>query len=99
MYTSRPATAKPSLDSHFDSQLVAQPERMDISALLDPTLLQAARYIYRTYFEVHPDHVQRPLGVAIDLITHRGKLIFRNKPILLPQECFVPISQIDSDLR
>ncbi|NEQ25687.1 MAG: hypothetical protein F6K28_42845 [Microcoleus sp. SIO2G3] len=72
---------------------------MDISALLDPSLLQAARQIYRTYFEVHPDQVQRPLGVAIDRFTHRGKLIFRSKPILLPQECFVPISQIDSDLR
>lgn len=78
---------------------MAQPERMDFSALLDPSLLQAARHIYRTYFEVHPDQIQRPLGVAIDRFTHRGKLIFRNKPVLLPQECFVPISQIDSDLR
>jgi hypothetical protein len=72
---------------------------MDFSALLDPSLLQAARYIYRTYYEVHPEQIQRPTGVAIDRFTHRGKLIFRSKAILLPQECFVPINQIDSDLH
>lgn len=72
---------------------------MDFSALLDPSLLQAARQIYRTYFEVHPDKVQRPIGVAIDRYSYRGKLIFGNKPILLPQECFVPLNQIESELH
>ncbi len=74
-------------------------ESLDLSALLDPALLQSARQIYRTYYEVHPDEVQRPLGVAIDRFNHRGKLIFNGKPVLLPRECFIPISQIEPGLR
>ncbi len=73
-------------------------EPMDLPMLLDPALLRAARQIYRTYFEVHPEVTQRPFGVAIDRYTHRGKLIFRNKPILLPQECFVPFSQLEAEI-
>lgn len=72
---------------------------IDFSVLLDPSLIRAARQIYRTYYEVHPDVIQRPLGVAIDRYTLRGKLIFSGKPILLPQECFVPFSQIESELH
>jgi hypothetical protein len=68
---------------------------MDFTALLDPSLLQSARQIYRTYFEVHPDEVQRPLGVVIDRFNHRGKLIFNGRPVLLPTECFIPIHQIE----
>ena len=66
--------------------------------LLDPALLRSARQIYRTYCEVHPDLPQRPTGVAIDRYTHRGKLIFKRKPILLPQECFVPFSQLEAEI-
>ena len=66
--------------------------------LLDPALLRAARQIYRTYYEVHPDLTQRPSGVAIDRYTFRGKLIFKKKPILLPQEYFVPFSQLEAEL-
>lgn len=74
------------------------PEDADFAVLLDPGLIRAARIIYTTYYEVHPELIQRPLGVAIDRFTHRGKLIFSGKPVLLPQECFVPFSQIESDL-
>ena len=70
----------------------------DFSVLLDPGLIRAARSIYTTYYEVHPELMQRPLGVAISRLTYRGKLIFSGKPVLLPQECFVPFSQIESDL-
>lgn len=70
----------------------------DFTALLDPGLIRAARLIYTTYYEVHPGLIQRPLGVAINRFTYRGKLIFSGKPILLPQECFVPFSQIESEL-
>ena len=68
------------------------------SALLDPALLKAARHIYRTFYEVHPEVVQRPIGVAIGRANHRGKLVFGDKPVLLPQECFVPFSQIEPGL-
>jgi hypothetical protein len=40
-------------------------DRMDLPILLDPALLRAARQIYRTYYEVHPELTQRPYGVAI----------------------------------
>ncbi len=73
-------------------------ERTDLSMLVDPALLRAARQIYRTYCEVHPNLTQRPSGVAIDRFTHRGKLIFRNRAILLPQECFVPFSQLEAEV-
>jgi hypothetical protein len=71
---------------------------MEFPVWLDPAILRAARQIYRTYYEVHPELIQRPLGVAIDRYTCRGKLIFSGKPILLPQECFVPFNQIESEL-
>lgn len=70
----------------------------DDSVLLDPKLIKAARHIYRTFYEVHPDVVQRPIGVAIGRLTRRGKLVFGDKPVLLPQECFVPFSQIEPGL-
>jgi hypothetical protein len=73
-------------------------EQMDIPMLLDPAVLRAARHIYHTYYEVHPDFTQRPYGVAIDRYTYRGKLIFRSKVILLPQECFVPFSHLEAEI-
>jgi hypothetical protein len=73
-------------------------DQTDLPMLLDPALLRAARQIYRTYYEVHPDVKQRPYGVAIDRYTHRGKLIFKRKPILLPQECFVPFGHLEVEI-
>ena len=70
----------------------------DDSVLLNPELIKAARHIYRTFYEVHPDVIQRPIGVAIGRRNHRGKLVFGEKPVLLPQECFVPFSQIEPTL-
>ena len=70
----------------------------DDSALLNPELIKAARHIYRTFYEVHPEVMQRPIGVAIGRRNYRGKLVFGDKPVLLPQECFVPFSQIEPGL-
>lgn len=70
----------------------------DDSALLNPALIKAARQIYRVFYEVHPEIVQRPIGVAIGRLNHRGKLVFGDKPVLLPQECFIPFSQIEPDM-
>lgn len=92
-------TSQHSVQPGVDTRVASRSEHIDFSALLDPSLLQAARQIYRTYYEVHPEQIQRPLGVAIDRFTHRGKLIFTGKPVLLPQECFVPINQIESELH
>ena len=84
--------------SKSEVRQVESVEPMHFSALLDPAILQAARHIYRTYYEVHPDEVQRPIGIAIDRYSYRGKLIFGQKPILLPKECFIPLNQIESGL-
>ena len=70
----------------------------DDSVLLDPELIKAARHIYQTFYEVHPEVMQRPIGVAIGRMTRRGKLVFGDKPVLLPQECFIPFSQIEPGL-
>lgn len=96
MYTSQQSSTRSA--PSVDTRVADRPEQIDFSALLDPSLLQAARHIYRTYYEVHPDQVQRPIGIAIDRFTHRGKLIFSGKPILLPQECFIPVGQLEADL-
>ncbi len=48
---------------------------------------------------MHPDDMQRPMGVAINRRTRRGKLIFSGPPVLLPSECFVPLDQIEPDIH
>lgn len=68
------------------------------SRLLDSVLLRAARLTYRAYLEVHSDHTQRPVGVVINTVNCRGQLIFSSKPILLPDECYVPFEQIESQV-
>jgi hypothetical protein len=82
------------------SQSPAQPpDSRALPSALNPALLKSARQIYRTYYEVHPEDVQRPIGIAISTKTHRGKLIFGDRPVLLPNESFVPISQIEPGLH
>jgi hypothetical protein len=65
-------------------------------ALIDPALIRAAGQIYHIYCEVHPEITGHASGVAINRSNHRGKVIFTQHPVLLPEECFVPISQIES---
>ena len=65
---------------------------------LDPTLVQAAKKIYRTYCNLHSQMTKRPFGVAIHKDTYRGQLVFREKPILLPGECFVNINQLETEI-
>jgi hypothetical protein len=65
-------------------------------ALIDPALIQAAGLIYHTYCEVHPEVTGNASGVAINRVNYRGKVIFIHHPALLPDECFVPLNQIES---
>jgi hypothetical protein len=65
-------------------------------SLIDPNIIKAASQIYYTYCEVHPEIVGKATGVAISRVTHRGKVIFTQYPVLLPQECFIPLNQIES---
>jgi hypothetical protein len=64
--------------------------------LVDTAVIKAAGQIYYTYCEVHPEIVGQPSGVAISRLTYRGKVIFTQNPVLLPQECFVSLNQIES---
>lgn len=63
--------------------------------VIDPKLLRAAQQIYRAYCEAHPTMIKRPTGVAINQLTYRGHVILSSKPVLLPEEFFVPLSQIE----
>ena len=84
--------------SNIDSELNNRGINMSYAPIppeQDPSLIQAARAIYETYYTVHPEVTELPLGVAIDRTSYRGKLIFKQKPALLPKECFIPFSSID----
>ncbi len=64
---------------------------------LDLSILHAAKAIYQGYRASRTKDAPVPLGVAIDRFTHRGQIVFTERPILLPQECFVTIQQIESN--
>jgi hypothetical protein len=68
---------------------------VDRDSRYEPALVHAARKIYRTFMDVHPDVAEEPLGVAIDRYSYRGKLIFNRIPALLPQELFIPFEVFD----
>lgn len=103
----RPLTAPPHAPSPYPAGVHPQgleapgpvsPPPSTPPYLLDPSLLRAARHLYRQFYEVHPDVVDRPMGIAINRYNYRGKLIFGKRPILLPQECLIPFEQIQSEL-
>lgn len=68
------------------------------TTFFDPALVKAARKIYRTYCNLNSQLNRKPFGVAIDRDSYRGQLVFKNKPILLPKECFIPIDQIEAEI-
>ncbi len=66
---------------------------------LDPSVLKAARRIYRTYCVLHPKQNRQPYGIAIHRKSQRGQIIFRENPILLPGETFVPTTQLEGEIH
>jgi hypothetical protein len=42
---------------------------------------------------------RQPIGVAIDKLTYRGKLIFSSYPVLLPEECFISTQELETDFN
>lgn len=66
------------------------------SAAKDPSLLRAARLLYQTYLSVHESRAKEPVGVIVHRFSHRGKLLFRAEPVLLPEECFISFQQIQN---
>ena len=63
----------------------------------DPTLIKAARNIYRNYCNLNMPAENRPMGVIINRDSHRGQLTFKPKPILLPGERFISLQQIEAE--
>jgi len=63
----------------------------------DPSLIKAARNIYRNYCHLTVSADNHPMGVVINRDNHRGQLAFRSKPVLLPRECFIPLKQIEAE--
>jgi hypothetical protein len=61
----------------------------------DPSLLVAAQKIYSSYRKTHSENFRPPVGVVIHQETCRGQLVFRENPVLLPHERFVPFEQIE----
>ena len=80
----------------FKQQQESYPEQDIPSTLIDAALIRAAGDIYHTHREVHPEITGRASGVAIHRENYRGKVIFRNQPVLLPEERFIPVEQIES---
>jgi hypothetical protein len=72
--------------------------QMDIPIFLDPALLRAAQRIYRRYYGMQNKLDKRPCGVAINRETHRGQLIFRENPILLPGEVFISLKELETEI-
>ena len=63
---------------------------------LDPTVIQAARKVYAAYLNIYSKFNKQPFGVVMNKETFKGQLIFRNHPILLPGEYFIPIHHIEN---
>ena len=63
----------------------------------DPTLIKAARNIYRNYYNLNVSADIKAVGVIINRDNHRGQLAFKSKPVLLPRECFISLRQIEAE--
>ena len=84
--------------AYLGQEPAQQTQSREIPILLDPNLLKAARRIYRTYCSLHVQLARKPFGVAIDRDSQRGQLIFKEKPILLPGESFIPVRQLETEM-
>lgn len=76
-------------------QLNSIPETFTPS--FDSSLLQAAQHIYHKCYEVYPQKAEQMQGIAIDRETYQGQLIFKEKPILLPWETFIPSTELETE--
>ena len=62
----------------------------------DPTAVQAAKTVYRKYLSLYSQIPKEPFGIVLNKKTFKGYLSFREQPILLPGEYFVPLNQIEA---
>jgi hypothetical protein len=68
-----------------------EPEELD--------LVGAARALYQKYLQIHEHRAKEPIGVVLNPISYRGKLLFRHAPVLLPEERFIPLHEMRNGNR
>jgi len=76
----------------------AENNRENLETPTDEVVLKEAKGIYQAYCLLHNNSrtLRKPLGVVINLKNYRGQLIFTNTPVLLPEELFLTLKQIES---
>jgi hypothetical protein len=81
--------------------IAIQMPQQDFYGMFDPALLRAGQDIYSFYCQINPDRDMRrqPIGIAMNTLSYRGKLIFSSYPILLPQECFISIDRLEVEFN
>jgi hypothetical protein len=57
-------------------------------------LIGAARALYQRYLQIHEHRAKEPIGVVLNPISYRGKLLFCHAPVLLPEERFIPLQEV-----
>jgi hypothetical protein len=60
----------------------------------DPTLMRTAKQLYDVYCAHHQFDRIEPTGIAIHRHNYHCKLLFSDPPVLLPQEYFIPIEEV-----
>jgi hypothetical protein len=68
-----------------------EPEELD--------LVGTACALYQKYLQIHEHRAKEPIGVVLNPISYRGKLLFRQSPVLLPEERFIPLHQMRNGTR
>ncbi len=85
--------------SQSSSQVNAPSEIETFYESEELNLLSAARALYQKYLQVHEHRAKEPIGVVLNPISYRGKLLFRQAPVLLPEERFIPLHQMRNGNR
>lgn len=89
---------KSSTSNYNSAKTQASQANQPSMVFFDPSLVKAARNIYRNYCNLNFSTEKQPEGIVINRDNHRGQLAFQTKPVLLPRECFIPIQQIEADV-
>ncbi len=75
----------------------AENNKQNPETSLHEELLKEAKSIYQDYCTLHSSTtIRKPLGVVINLKNYRSQLIFSNTPVLLPNELFITLKQLES---
>ena len=64
-------------------------------ASLNSELVQLAREFYFQSAEtISRDPLREPIGVVVNVVTRRCDFVFEKQSALLPQEVFIPLTQL-----